>query len=46
MGIQVSSSKGLGPLQREDNHKNGVELFKNLLKNDWARKVQINLRAS
>jgi hypothetical protein len=30
-GIQVCSNKGPGSLQRGDNHKNGVVLFKNLL---------------
>jgi hypothetical protein len=28
--IPVCSNKGLGPLQRGDNHKNGVGSFKNL----------------
>jgi hypothetical protein len=29
-GIQVCSNKGPGPLQRGDNHKNGLGSFKNL----------------
>jgi hypothetical protein len=33
---EVCSNKGPGPLQRGDNHKNGVGSFKNLLQNHWA----------
>jgi hypothetical protein len=33
---QVCSNKGPGPLQRGDNHKNGVMSFKNLIQNHWA----------
>jgi hypothetical protein len=32
-GILNCSNKGPGPLQRGDNHKNGVGSFKNLLQN-------------
>jgi hypothetical protein len=32
-GILTCSNKGPGPLQREDNYKNGVGSFKNLLQN-------------
>jgi hypothetical protein len=40
-GIQVSSIKVPGPLQRGDNCKNGVGSFKNLiLRNYEARKVE------
>jgi hypothetical protein len=43
--IQILT-KGSGPLQRGDNHKNTIESFKNLLlKNHWARKAQIYKRA-
>jgi hypothetical protein len=30
-GILICSNKGTGPLQRGDNHKNGVGSFKNLV---------------
>jgi hypothetical protein len=46
MGIQVCSNEGPGSLERGDNHKNRVGLLKNLLlKNHWARKVQIYMEA-
>jgi hypothetical protein len=31
------SNKEPGPLQRGGNYKNGVESFKNLLQNHWAK---------
>jgi hypothetical protein len=45
-GIQnVCIHKGPGPLQRGDNHKNRVESFKNLVKNDNVKKAQIYMNA-
>jgi hypothetical protein len=45
-GIQVCSIKGPGPLQRGDNSKNGVGLFKNIiLKNYEARKAEFYAKA-
>jgi hypothetical protein len=50
-GIQVCSYKEPGPLQRGDDHqkckkKNRVQSIKNLLRNYWARKAQIYMKAS
>jgi hypothetical protein len=39
------SNKGPGPLQRGDNHKNGVVSFKNLLQNHQARIGHIYMKA-
>jgi hypothetical protein len=48
-GIQVCSNKGLGLLQRGDNHRNvrkGWGHFKNLiLKNYEARKAEFYMKA-
>jgi hypothetical protein len=45
-GIQVCSVRGPGPLQRGDNHKNGVGSFKNLiLENFEARKAEFYMKA-
>jgi hypothetical protein len=45
-GIQFFLIKGPGPLQRGDNHENGVGSFKNLIvKNYEARKAEFYLKA-
>jgi hypothetical protein len=45
-GIQICSIIGPGPLQRGDNHKNGVESFKNLiLKSYEAKKAEFYMKA-
>jgi hypothetical protein len=44
-GILNCSNKGPGRLQSGDNHKNGVESFKNLLQNHWARISHIYMKA-
>jgi hypothetical protein len=46
-GIQVSSNKGPGPLQRGDNHKNiKMGSFKNLIRKSYeARKAEFYMKA-
>jgi hypothetical protein len=45
-GIQVYSIKGIDPLQRGDNRKNGMGSFRNLiLKNYEARKAEFYMKA-
>jgi hypothetical protein len=43
---QVYSNKGPDPLQRGDNHKNGVGSFKNHLQNHWANLNQTGHKSS
>jgi hypothetical protein len=44
-GILSCSNKGPCPLQRGDNHKNGVGSFKNFLQNHWATIYHIYMTA-
>jgi hypothetical protein len=44
--IQNCTNQGPGTLHRGDNYKNTVRLFKNLLKNQKARKAEIYIKAS
>jgi hypothetical protein len=43
--IQGFSNKGPRPLQRGDDHKNGMGSFKNLIENHWVRKAEIYKKA-